>query len=38
METFTDALRLRHEGRKGGLGRVDMCGSNGFVLVQTPHV
>lgn len=38
MKAFADTLRLRHESGEGRLGRVDVCGSDGFVLVEPPHV
>lgn len=38
VKAFANTLCLRHEVRKGRVGHNDVCGSDGFVLVQGPCV
>ena len=38
VKAFADALRLGHEACEGGVGRDDVRGGYGFVLIEAPDV
>lgn len=38
VKAFANTLGLRHKVREGRVGHDDVCGSDGFVLVQGPCV